>query len=349
MNILNRSHKERGVGLIEILIVLVVLVIGWAAIAALQGKLMTGSSVTKARNIAQELAREKTEELRTSIEKGQFSSAFEEDPTITDEAIINAEFTRSWTVEDVTLATGAVVDHLKQLEVTVTWKNNENIDEKVVLNTMIAFADPITSTFLEPGESGPGGFAPINSQTGREGPGTVVPGYVLDPDAGDGNDDTLDDNIYTGVDDEGNPVVFQGIPVAGGFENGFTAYGGKIIKFSGTIYYDYDGDHPFVQASSPSFCSAYYGTSGECLTGDSNIICAKYACYAGGDCSNGGVGCPDDVADLPKLNGGWYGKIGDFFPGINPLKFPTICMSDPLNHTEMMARAFLSVSLRVYL
>ena len=48
MNILNKNRKQRGVGLIEILIVLVVLVIGGAAIAALQGKLMSGSANSRA-------------------------------------------------------------------------------------------------------------------------------------------------------------------------------------------------------------------------------------------------------------------------------------------------------------
>ncbi len=126
MKISNRVRKQSGVGLIEILIVLVVLVLAWAAIAALQGRLMSGTSVSKARNEALELAREKTEEMRTAIEKGQYvadladtSGARVNDPvgTITG---VNANFTRSWILGDVDVnGDGTPEDYAKQLSMQV--------------------------------------------------------------------------------------------------------------------------------------------------------------------------------------------------------------------------------------
>jgi hypothetical protein len=353
MNILSKSRKQSGVGLIEILIVLVVLVIGWAAIAALQGKLMSGSSVTKTRNIALELAREKTEEMRTAIEKGQYDFDLVAGSVADgDEEIISAIFSRSWTLSDLDI-NGASAENLKQLVMTVTWKGNDydadkdNL-EKVVLNTLIVFSDPLKSSFLEPDGTGrPGGFAPINAQTGREGPGTVTALPTEDDLAEEGDPDTDDDNIYTGEDEDGNLVVYQGTPIANAdgileFRDGLTVYGGKILKFSGTVYYA--SDHPFIQATSPSFCSAFYPTQSECGTDGldqvkgRDIKCAEYACFAGGDCSNGGAECnhltDTQIAALPDLDGGWFGKIGDFFPDITLGPFATICMGDPLHQTD---------------
>ncbi len=351
MNILNKSRKERGVGLIEILIVLVVLVIGWAAIAALQGKLLSGSSATKARNIALELAREKTEELRGAIEKGQYDDDLITG-TILGEDIINAKFVRSWALGNVTLETGTEVGHLKQLVMTVTWKNNEDIDEKVVLNSMIAFSDPMKSVSLVTGGADPTGrLAPLNSETAREGPGTLgVEGSVLDEE-GDPDIDT--DNIYTSVDEAGNLVVYQGAAVADGgrFDEGLTVFGGKLLKMTGTIYYE-SADRPMAQATAPAFCATFDIDCG--LPGLPDTKCVRYVCYAGGDCSEGGSECSDltseEIADLPDLNGGWYGKIGDFFPTLgNVTKFPTICMGDPLNLTTdesgKLNESFISIGL----
>jgi hypothetical protein len=349
MNILNKTHKESGVGLIEILIVLVVLVIGWAAIAALQGSLMSGSSATKARNIALELAREKTEELRSEIEKGQYDDVFATGSIEDGQDIINATFTRSWTLVDAELLLGqGGVDHLNKLVMTVTWKGNDydpvkdNL-ERVVLNSMIAFSDPLRSTSLVTGGAdSTGKLAPPNSETGREGPGTVVGSPVEDDPGRDSNDD---DSIWTGEDEAGNLVVYQGLASdAGRFTGGLTVYGGKLLKLAGMIYHV--GNDPYVQATAPSFCRSFpvpdcgLSTALEFDNQGLTVQCVRYVCYVGGDCSNtaadgGECGNNQDYIDsLPDLNGGWYGKIGDFFPTIKPADYPTVCMSDPLNQTD---------------
>ena len=97
----------------------------------------------------------------------------------------------------------------------------------------------------------------------------------------------------------------------------------------------YDSSAPYVRATSPSYCTTFTQRQQDCgIDNRSSIECARYVCYMGGDCSNGGDGCPTPDADnpLPDLNGGWYGKIGDFFPGLsNANQFPTICMGDSTN------------------
>jgi len=181
MNIVIRKRKENGVGLIEILIVLVVLVIGWAAIAALQGKLISGTSASKARNEALELAREKTEELRNAVEKGQYVSDLVNTGGMSvAESIsgVNATFSRSWLLADA--PDGTAVDSLKKLVMEVTWKNNEGGDEAVVLNSMIAYADALSMGSLATGGSDDvGGLVTPNSQTASDVPGTVDGPSVL--------------------------------------------------------------------------------------------------------------------------------------------------------------------------
>lgn len=354
MKVLNKSRKQRGVGLIEILIVLVVLVIAWAAIAALQGTLMSGSSITKARNEALELAREKTEELRATIEKGQYDLALTDtngvlvddpDGVITG---VNATFTRSWSLDDVNMdGVGAAEDYVKKLTMRVEWENpyealvdGEPKKETVILNSIITYYDKLAiASYATGGADDTIGTPTPNNDTASEGPG------ILDPDApvmtdeiGDGDLGT-DDSIYTGVDKDGNLVVYQGAAVNNEFLNGLTVYGGKINKTAGTIYYR--DLTPFVQATSPSLCASFARSKEACgidetsPTYDPLTKCAEYVCYTGGDCKNGGDGCLQNEAEreaLPDLNGGWWGKIGDFFPTLDVANsFPTICMGDSTN------------------
>ena len=346
MKTLFRSRKEKGVGLIEILIVLVVLVIAWAAIAALQGKLMSGSATSKARSEARELAREKTEDMRSSIEKGQYVA----DLAVTGDALtpdplgswdgVNATFTRSWKLVDVDVnADGTTEDYLKQLVMKVAWTNNQGVVEDVVLNSLIVFSDKLKIASLATGGSDyVGKLAHPNQLTGDEGPaqpGTVITGGP-DPDEDGGNSNPNDD-IYTGTDDQDNLVVYGTAPLADNVL--LTVFGGKILKFSGMIYYD--SSAPYVRATSPSYCTTFTQQQQDCgIDNSSSTECAKYVCYVGGDCSNGGDGCPPPDLDnpLPDLNGGWYGKIGDFFPSLsNPQQFPTICMGDS---TDIPARLY---------
>jgi type II secretory pathway pseudopilin PulG len=343
MKSLSKSRKQNGVGLIEILIVLVVLVIAWAAIAALQGTLMTGSAVTKARNEALGLAREKTEELRTTIEKGQYDAALADTAgnftPDSDNPIngVNAQFTRSWLLDDWNIdGLGDDEDYAKKLTMQVSWVNNEGVTENVVLNSMITYSDKqAIASFATGGTGDANGTTIPNNNTASEGPGTVDPNStpVVD-EVGDG-DSSTDDAIYTAYDNDGNLVVYQGAAVNGVFLNGLTVYGGKIIKIAGTIYYN--SPEPYVQATSPAFCASFARTKALCgIDEGSPTNCAEYVCYAGGDCKNGGEGCDvftqAQLDALPDLNGGWWGKVGDFFPTLeNATQFPTICTGDSIN------------------
>ena len=69
------KSRQSGFAIIEALIAFLVLGIGVAALLYLQGDLMSGSSLSKARAEAMELAKDRTEVLRNYIDKRQFLSA----------------------------------------------------------------------------------------------------------------------------------------------------------------------------------------------------------------------------------------------------------------------------------
>ena len=310
MKILNKARRQNGVGLIEILIVLVVLVIGWAAIAALQGKLISGTSITKARNEALELAREKTEEMRNTIEKGLYVA----DLVSSTDAIsgVNATFNRSWGFSDVDIdADGTDEDFVKKLAMTVTWQNNEGAAENVVLNSIITFPNKLAIASYATGGTGNVGSPGVpNSATATEEPtGIPIKSGVVD-EIGDPN--KTSDDVSTGVDDDGNLIVYTGTQNVDNVK--LTVYGGVIHKLKGIIFYD--SPDPYVRASSPSFCTTFSHTKLACgiPSPSSKIDCAEYVCYVGGDCKNGGTPCTQTAAErdkLPDLNGGWWGKIGE--------------------------------------
>lgn len=333
MKILSKTRRQNGVGLIEILIVLVVLVIGWAAIAALQGKLISGTSTTKARNEALELAREKTEEMRNTIEKGLYVDELVSGSDAGGITGVNATFNRSWGFSDVDIdADGTAEDFVKKLAITVAWQNNEGVAENVVLNSIITFPNKLAiASYATGGTGDPGGPGIPNAATASEGP-TEVPIKSGSVDEAGNPNDTSDD-VSTGVDDDGNLIVYTGTQVMENVK--LTVYGGVIHKLKGIIFYD--SPYPYVRATSPSFCTTFSHTKEACGITDnsSKTDCAEYVCYVGGDCKTGGPLCPQNTAqrdELPDLNGGWWGKVGDFFPTLdNANQYPTICMGDSIN------------------
>jgi type IV pilus modification protein PilV len=62
-----RRAQQRGVGLIEVLIALVILAIGFLALAALQGAITRNAADSRARTAATSMAKEKLEELRSFV------------------------------------------------------------------------------------------------------------------------------------------------------------------------------------------------------------------------------------------------------------------------------------------
>lgn len=378
MNILNRTQHQRGVGLIEVLVALVVIAIGVIAVLGLQGTLMSGSSTTKARNEALALAREKTEELRNAVELGQFDTdlAVQELTDDPDGKIngVNAQFTRSWSIVDVDS-----VKDTREVVMQVAWTDANGEDNSVTLNTLVAYASPMVSALTA---TASGNLAPGGGDTGYEGLHRETP---MDEEVSDDRnpetdpDKALDEHfgvidvmnysnghVQVRVWDEfcaapDRVLDSEGQPIKNGAEYlcvSFTAFGGTLLRFGGTLYVHefLKNNELLVKATSPAYC-AYQEVS--CGSVDTGIDCMEYLCYVSGDCAkntDGANGCPaTDTTALDEvirrgLSGGWYGKIGYYSPTAGN-SFPTICMSKEVEYDdgvrelediEVSARAYYS-------
>lgn len=365
MKILNRRQGQRGVGLIEVLVALVIIAVGVIAVLGLQGTLMSGSSTAKARNEAVALAREKTEELRNAIELGQFDidlavQSMTDDPGGKIDGV-NAQFTRSWSIAE---AKG--VENTREIVMQVTWKDAQDADNQVELNTLVAYTSPLKSAVSKQNAGGP--VRPGGTDTGYEGlhGGTDLTENVSDNrNAGTDPIKALDDkfgiqsvlrysngHVQVRIPDPNCPAVNSSdvdctcpqVDRVAGPSGGvqcvvFTAFGGTLLRFGGKVYVDnylnkYNKDADFneallVKATSPAYC-AHQRTG--CGAVGAKMDCLEYMCYTSGDCAKGGADCPTDTAVLDKiiargLSGGWYGKIGYLFPKESSSNFPTVCMS----------------------
>ncbi|MGR9117355.1 MAG: type IV pilus modification PilV family protein [Gammaproteobacteria bacterium] len=169
MNPINYRTTNKGVGLIEVLVSLVVIALGLMAVASMQGNFLSSSGDSKARAEAQSLAEDKIEEFRNNMIKGDY------DAIITSGAPeniagVNESFARSWTVNDLTSP------DRKQLTVTICWSAgcdalNPATNQQIVLTSEIAFTNPAASVSLANyPDDGTGSFgeAPSPGQSASE-------------------------------------------------------------------------------------------------------------------------------------------------------------------------------------
>ena len=125
----------------------------------------------------------------------------------------------------------------------------------------------------------------------------------------------------------------------------FTAFGGTLLRFDGNVYVDQNkAETVLVKGTSPAYCAQQENTS---ACDGTDLRCIEYVCYASGDCTNGGGDCPTgdalDAMGLPDLNGGWYGKVGYYFPEEASANFPTICLGKTGGvDNEVTARSYFS-------
>lgn len=163
------NSKERGIGLIEVLIAVVVLAFGMLALAALQVRLVQSTADAKARSAAIALAKDKLEEFRayTTIDsyRAMTSSAAAEAINDSGGSLGGVDFTRSWAVDRYAMqlsagnpngvfdntvpltgalnaTTHAENNEFKTVTVTVQWTDATGRPNTVVLEDAIAAIDP---------------------------------------------------------------------------------------------------------------------------------------------------------------------------------------------------------------
>ena len=175
MNIV-KFDKQKGIGLIEVLVTMLVIAIGLLAVASLQGSLMFNSGNNKIRSEALTRAEELIEQLRNNIEVGEAGGdgyIGDNAPGTFNDAIVgtNADFTRFWNISD----TGSFLGpSRKKISVLVGWDADGNgesgatDDERVVLVSEMAWNSPNKSATAAAAASGGTGAVPSPRQNASE-------------------------------------------------------------------------------------------------------------------------------------------------------------------------------------
>ncbi|MED5510772.1 MAG: type IV pilus modification protein PilV [Pseudomonadota bacterium] len=195
------NTKQKGIGLIEIMVALVVVAIGILGIAQLQNKVVRNASDANARAIAAVLAQKKVDQLRSfnflstaNPEYGAGDFAFEEITSeaansVTD-ALSNTEFQIStnlignyyYGATDLTSATtsGTGTPDYKVVEVIVAWTDIDNSSQELKVRTLIDGYPPQFSSLK--GNATVGADPPLIPYTPEAAP-DVVP-VTLETDEG---------------------------------------------------------------------------------------------------------------------------------------------------------------------
>lgn len=155
----SRPVREHGFTLIEALIALVILSFGLFGLMQLQARVMTGTSASKTQTIAVNLAHQKIEELRVTPYDEIAGNNGESEVIPAGEGGTTA-FTRSWSVKEETSPP------YKEVSVTASWTDAEQIPESVTLTSFIAestFAalEPVSEDPTLPPPSNGGGLPPV--------------------------------------------------------------------------------------------------------------------------------------------------------------------------------------------
>ncbi len=320
------SDKQRGVGLIEVLVSLVILAVGLLSVATLHTSIIGSSNDNKAKNEAIIIAQSRIEALRNFSDGINTTEEFEtkfvelDKGNSTSIAGINAAFTRKESIVD--------ANSTKSITVYVTWNDNHNDAQEVSVDSSIVWQKPRSVGDLSSEDSEP--LIPSATGRARLGEGTLTEIELLAATAtGDGMflHDSLDGQ-YRLVDKDRIIVLtlIDACDLAGGNCTDF-------VKISGRVYIDNATQsslipgNVFVNASDAAFCQQYYvventpplpPTVYEVVSGDSTAMQTSpnrdytyfdYTCY---------------------LGGGWHGNIGIILSGGITQK-DKICQGDPIS------------------
>jgi len=327
-----------GVGLVEVLITLIVIGGGLLAVGRMQGGLMSSSADLKAQSEAIRLAEAKLEEMRLNatlardcsraVVPGDYAGL----SSSTEEEIlngVNATFTRSWTL------TAATSPDRHDVAVTVGWANNSGDEQATTLETIISLNDLCTTSSLATDSEKNQNMAPSPNNVS-----SVISNLKFDSD--DITTTSLDDgsglrqfvdeatgDIYLlkdiTEDDNGNDL--QGL---------IKLQGGVLLSVRGTVFMGSvgGGNTPDITLTPTADYPVAFSDLAYCVFPLPNTT-ADYICYFGGDCANGGTGCPDpdDEFDYLAVNGGWYGKVGLIETDTADFQNRKVCFSEDISGT----------------
>lgn len=168
----SRRRGQRGIGLIEALVSLLVLALGMMSFAALQGRLRLNSDVAKQRSEATRLGQEAIEGFRSFGTLATFDAVGSGTTTVSASTVAsNTRYTVTRTVTDLPRA-GLTNAPVKNLLVTVTWADRTALtaggvvldNQSVTFRTLIARSDPAVAASLALSPNG----SPVRDLLGRD-------------------------------------------------------------------------------------------------------------------------------------------------------------------------------------
>jgi Tfp pilus assembly protein PilV len=168
-----RRRGQRGVGLVEALVALIVLALGMVSFAALQSRLRLNSDVAKQRAEAVRIAQEEIEKLRTFNTIAVFDAIAGSTTTTTASSrVSNATYQITRTASNSPIAAGLTSALVRNLIVRVDWADRTaptvagvvQNNQSVTLRTIVARSDPAVAASLALAPNG----SPVRSLLGRD-------------------------------------------------------------------------------------------------------------------------------------------------------------------------------------
>lgn len=142
----SRSHRAavRGVSLVEALVALAVMAFGMLGVVGMQSTLRFNGDLSRQRAEAVRLAQETMEDWRhygvlTSAEATPEQPAFEDIASAGPEDIERDEFNTVYTRETVVVPEGSDAPRLRQVRVSVSWKDRRGDNQSVLLTSQIGY------------------------------------------------------------------------------------------------------------------------------------------------------------------------------------------------------------------
>jgi Tfp pilus assembly protein PilV len=156
-------RRQRGIGLIEALVSLLVLALGMMSFAALQARLRLNSDVAKQRAEATRLAQEQIEGFRSFGTLATFDAVGSNSPTVST-FVSNTRYTITRTVANAPIGAGLTGAPVKNLLLKVTWDDRTGTEQSVTFRTLIARSDPALAASLALSPNG----SPVRDLLGRD-------------------------------------------------------------------------------------------------------------------------------------------------------------------------------------
>lgn len=310
---MHNVKKQKGAGLLEIMVTLAVVAFGVVGIIYLQGEFSTQSANNKARVEAIAYAEEKIEAIRSyaaSPEAAYFDASFitglatSFDATPESLSGTNADFTRVTQITDDT-----------EITVTVSWTDRNSQSQSIEVKTDISWESPgLAASILTASDSEtympPTGIAVIGegklTDLGDDDTSPSLLGSQDDDGIAfyefDGSLYLVDTNVPDGEDD-----IVMTLPEICGEDSSFPNCADNVVTINGRVYLDenspFDVSEVKVKSSDVTYCTQF--NVDQTANGDYRYF--DYRCYA---------------------SFGWYGNIGLVLdPGYS--SSTRVCQGDP--------------------